>query len=200
MDLFVAGNGARSCSECILEHKVPQKAAWKMRWKPPRPLDPTLPHSCWAKMKQARGMSSFPKRRRAKRVIYGRKHRYSYRRTPMELCRSHDSNCGVSKIGINYLKLPQRCSGFALPGIVVRIGRVKHLTILVDTLLFVPASDDFYRDSGPFPRDLTACMSKWPTLEALTSRGSIEGLSAHVGHQIIGVPCLSPSPISSLEG
>ena len=40
----------------------------------------------------------------------------------MELCRSHDSNFGVSKSGIDYLKLSKHVSSFSL-GIVVRIGR-----------------------------------------------------------------------------
>lgn len=161
MDLFEAGNGARPCSEPILGKNVLQKATSKMRWKPPRSLDPTLPHQCSAKMKQPRGMSSFPKRQRAKSVICARKHRCSYRRTPMEPCRSHDSNYGVSKTGIDYLKQSQ-CYGNFFSRDRCSHSACRAFNRPFRQAIVVPASDDFCRDSGPFPRDQTACRSKRP--------------------------------------
>ena len=144
-----------------------------MRWEPPRPLDPILPHECSAKMKQPRGMSNFPKRQRAKSVICARKHRCSCRRTPMERCRSPDSNFSVSKIGIDYLKLYKCLSRF----------RTRNNCLYLACIAFnrpdrqavvVPASDDFCRDSGPFPRDQTACRWKRPRSLAF------QGFSRHL--------------------
>ena len=72
----------------------------------------------------------------------------------MERCRSHDSNFGVSKSGIDDVKLSKCCSKFCA------WDRYSHSACIafnrsdaVDTLLFVPASGDFCRDSGPLPRD-----------------------------------------------
>ena len=122
---------------------------------------------------------------------------YSCRRTPMELCRSHDSNFGVSKIGINYSKQSQCCSNICCR------DHCSHWVCIVFNrrdryAVVVPASDDCYRDSGPVPREQTACMSKRPRSRSFDVLRASKGPSAHVGQQIIGFPCLSPSPISSL--
>ncbi len=78
----------------------------------------------------------------------------------MERCSYHDSNFGVRKSGIDYLKQSQcyrnfyfrdRCSHS------VCIAFIRPVRQAV-----VPASDDFYRDSGSSPRDQAACMLKRP--------------------------------------
>ena len=88
----------------------------------------------------------------------------------MQRCRFHDSNFGVSKIGINYLKLCECCNRFcawniSLHSSCTAFNRPDGQTVVV------PASDDFSRDSGPFPRDQTAC--RWKRPRRLAFPGSV---------------------------
>lgn len=121
-------------------------------------------------MQQPRGMSSFPKRQRAKGMICPRKHRCGCRGTPMERCRFHDSNFAVSKFGINYWKLYECCNRFCAWNISLH-SSCTAFNMPDRQAVVVPASDDFYRDSGPFPREQTAC--RWMRPRRLAFPGSL---------------------------
>ena len=84
----------------------------------------------------------------------------------MKLCRSHDSNFGVSKIGINYLKQSQCysnifCRDHCSHWVCIVFNRRDRYAVVV------PASDDCYGTAGQSHASKRhACRSG---LEALTS-------------------------------
>ena len=117
-------------------------------------------------------MSSFPKHQRAKSVICARKRRCSRRRTPMELCRSPNSNFGVSKIGIDYLTLYNYCHSFyardrCLHSTCIAVNRPDGQAVVV------PASDDCLSGQRAIPTRPNGIKCRWKRPRSLASQGSL---------------------------